>query len=95
MPQSLPFGGDFVVATLTELIPSVGGLYRLHLGRISLPGIDIEASLGDEEPLHFFALHVRAFDTAATDILIARVLRALGVQALDPRAPESGIFGRG
>ncbi len=95
MPQSLPFGGDFVVATLSELVPSAD-FTDPTLGHISLPGVDIEVSLGDEDPLHSFALHVRASDAAAADILIARVLQALGVRAFDPEgAPESGIFGNG
>jgi hypothetical protein len=57
--------------------------------RIDGHGADLEVSLGDDEIVEHFVIHVRSGEASIG--VIAAVLEDLGYRALDPQA-ETGIF---
>lgn len=58
-------------------------------GRLDTPTFSVEFSLGTEEQVRSFALHVRGDDTAAA--FVSDLLAHLGYRALDPQS-DSGLF---
>ena len=58
-------------------------------GRLDTPTFSVEFSLGREELVRSFALHVRGGDTAAA--FVSDLLTHLGYRALDPQS-DSGLF---
>lgn len=89
-PQPLPFGQAEVVQAVRALTPDVDAADREWM-HVSLPGVDVEVSVGDESPLRSCALHVRATDRVAAAAWVRRLLDRLGARAFDPEA-EGGIF---
>lgn len=77
----------------SQIIAKIAGLYPQcdfsdpFWGILQLPGCWIEFSLGEEEEVQHFAMHVRGGD-GAPDI-VSRILSELGMPALDPSAPGS------
>lgn len=57
--------------------------------RIDGHGVDLEVSLGDDDPVEEFAFHVRGGDASAG--FIAAVLKELGLRAIDGES-ETGLF---
>ena len=94
-PQPLAFGPTAVRAAVLELVPEAD-FSDPCWGHVQLPGVDIEVSVPDATTLTSFALHVRASDREAADLLITQLLDRLGLRALDPSGAETtGIFGNG
>ncbi len=58
-------------------------------GRLDAPTFSVEFSLGSEELVRSFALHVRGDDAAAG--FVSDLLAHLGYRALDPQS-DSGVF---
>ena len=58
-------------------------------GRLDTPTFSVEFSLGSEELVRSFALHVRGDDAAAA--FVSELLTHLGYRALDPQS-DSGLF---
>jgi hypothetical protein len=54
-------------------------------GRIEGERYSIEVSLGTDDPVMGFAFHARGSDLRGVDLIVADVLMALGIRALDPR----------
>ncbi len=79
----------------SEIIAKLSALYREcdftdpSWGILELPGCIIELSLGDDEELRSFAMHVRGDERAPN--VVAHILGELGLRALDPSS-ESGLF---
>ena len=95
IPGPLPFTAADVIAAVRELLPGAD-FSDPTWGHVVFPGVDIEVSVSDANPLKSFALHVRASDVAAADAFVGALLRRLKVRAFDPEgAPASGIFGNG
>lgn len=95
MPGALSFTASDVIGAVRDLAPAAD-FSTPSWGRVSLPGVDVEVSLPEENPLQGFALHVRGADTAAADAFVGSLLQKLSARAFDPEgAPRSGIFGNG
>jgi len=103
LPPGLKSTGDLPKDFMSPLIgprSEIIAKIRAHLpacdfsdpswGRLDAPGCIIEISLG-EECLTSFCLHVRG--DARAPAVVADILDAAGVQAIDPSS-ETGIFER-
>jgi hypothetical protein len=89
---------DFVPATLgkrSDIIAKISALFPESdfsdptWGILQVPGCVIEFSMGEDEILDSFAMHVRGTD--ACPDTVAYILSGLGMRALDPQS-ESGVF---
>jgi hypothetical protein len=78
-----------IIEKITGLYPQCNFSGDPSWGVLQLPGCWIEFSLGDDEVVDNFAMHVRGGD-GAPDI-VARILSELGMPAIDPSAP-GGLF---
>lgn len=95
MPGPLPFTASDVIGAVRGLAPAAD-FSTPAWGRVTLPGVDVEVSLPQENPLQSFALHVRGGDMAAADAFVESLLQQLSARAFDPEgAPRIGIFGNG
>ena len=54
-------------------------------GRIEGQRYSVEVNLGTDDPVMGFAFHARGADLREVDLIVADVLTALGIRALDPR----------
>jgi hypothetical protein len=86
-PRALGRRAD-IIARIREIVPSAD-FTSPSCGQIDGPDFSIEVSIGNLEQVESFAFHVRGGDLAA--IVVADILRHLGLRALDPSSP-SGIF---
>lgn len=77
-----------IIATIAALYPQCN-FSDPSWGTLQLPGCSIEFSLGKDEDVKSFAMHVRGGD-GAPDI-VARILSELGMPAIDVSAP-GGLF---
>jgi len=87
-PSSLGLKRSGVIEKLSALYPECG-FVDAAWGVLDLPGCMIEFNLGKDEEIESFALHVRGDERAPN--VVAHILDALGVRALDPSSP-SGLF---
>jgi hypothetical protein len=77
----------------SQIIAKIVGLYPQcdfgdpSWGTLLLPGCSIEFSMGKDEDVQSFAMHVRGGDDAPD--IVARILSELGMPAIDPSAPGS------
>lgn len=90
MPEPLPFGHAEVVEAVRSLVPDADVSDPAWI-RLEVPGVDVEVNVANKSPLESFALHIRASDRQAADVLIERLLQKLGARAFDSES-ESGIF---
>lgn len=90
--------GDFAPAPLgkrSDIIAKISAIFPKAdfsdptWGLLQVPGCAIEFSMGEDETVDSFAMHVRGTD-ACPDI-VAHILSGLGMRALDPQS-ESGVF---
>jgi hypothetical protein len=89
---------DFVPAPLgkrSDIIAKISAIFPESdfsdptWGILRVPGCAIEFSMGEDETVDSFAMHVRGTD--ACPDTVAHILSGLGMRALDPQS-ESGVF---
>jgi hypothetical protein len=78
-----------IIAKISALYPEANFRGDPSWGILILPGVSIEFSLGKDEEIDHFAMHVRGGDPAPH--VVARILGELGMRALCSGS-ESGLF---
>jgi hypothetical protein len=83
-PSPLPFGHAEVVAAVREIVPSAD-FTDPTWGQVEIPGAAIDVNVSDKPQIDSCALHVRA-----TDQFAAQLLHRLNVRAFDPQS-DTGL----
>jgi hypothetical protein len=78
-----------IIAKISSIFPQTDFSDR-SWGTLTVPGCHIEFSMGSDQVINSFAMHVRGAGKQCPDA-VAHILVELNMRALDPAA-ESGLF---